>query len=171
MFTLALSVVMSAFAADWRSIPLECRGGSPCTIGAYSGKPTVVLLEDRDSNQQNEPLKKELGEHARSSDLADRVALVAVADLGAYAFWPANDFARAGVAAASRSYGIDILIDWKGDFADAGGFEAGKSHVVVLGADGRTLARYEGPMTIAQRREFFEIVRAAAGGSSSASGS
>jgi hypothetical protein len=122
------------------------------------GRVVIVLYEDRDSNQQNNDLKRELADHARRENLTRDVSLVPVANLSAFNFWPARGFARDAVVDIARQQGYEIMIDWTGDMARAYRFRAGQSHVLVLSRDGRVLFRYSGAMAPRFRQTFFEVI-------------
>jgi hypothetical protein len=137
---------------------LESTAGATRRLRDYLGRVVIILYEDRDSNQQNDTLKRELAEHARTDDLTRDVSLVPVANLSSYNFWPAKGYARDAVVDIARQQGYEIMIDWTGDMGRAYRFRPGQSHVLVLSREGRVLFRTAGPMTARFRQSFFEAV-------------
>jgi hypothetical protein len=141
---------------------LESTSGRTRRLRDYLGRVVIIIYEDRDSNQQNNPLKEDLAARARSEDLTRDVSLVAVANLSPYDFWPARGYARDAVVEISRQMGYEIMIDWTGAMSTAYRFRPGRSHVMVLSRDGRVLFRHNGPMSSATRGEFFALLTQAA---------
>lgn len=137
---------------------LESTAGVTRRLGDYAGRVVILLYEDRDSNQQNDVLKRELAARARREDLTRDVSLVPVANLSAFNFWPARGFARDAVVDIARQQGHEIMIDWSGSMAGAWRFRAGQSHVVVIGRDGRVLFRVSGALSERFRAQFFEVI-------------
>ncbi len=137
---------------------LESTAGVTRHLRDYAGRVVIVVYEDRDSNAQNDDLKRELAERARRGDLTRDVSLVAVANLSGYNFWPARGYARDAVVEIARRQGHEIMIDWTGAMASAWRFRAGRSHVLVVSRDGRVLFRHEGHLPAATRATFFNVV-------------
>lgn len=137
---------------------LEGTAGQTRRLRDYLGRVVILMYEDRDSNQQNDALKRELAQRARSQDLTHDVAVVPVANLSGYHFWPAEGFARDAVVDIARQQQIEILIDWTGSMASAYRFRAGVSYVMVLDRAGRVLFRHAGPLAAQQRVRFFDAV-------------
>ena len=137
---------------------LESTAGTTRRLRDYAGRVVIIVYEDRDSNMQNDALKRELSEHARRGELTRDVSLVAVANLSGYNFWPARGYARDAVVEIARQQGYEIMIDWTGDMANSYRFRQGRSHVMVLSRDGRVLFRYEGALNARMRQTFFDAV-------------
>ena len=141
---------------------LESTTGRTRHLRDYLGRVVIIIYEDRDSNQQNNPLKDALAARARSADLTRDVSLVAVANLSSYDFWPARGYARDAVVEIARQMGYEIMIDWTGAMSTAYRFRPGRSHVMVLSRDGRVLFRHAGPMSAPARESFFALLTEAA---------
>jgi predicted transcriptional regulator len=141
---------------------LESTAGRTRHLRDYLGRVVIIIYEDRDSNQQNNPLKESLAARARSEDLTRDVSLVAVANLSPYDFWPARGYARDAVVEIARQMGYEIMIDWSGAMSTAYRFRPGSSHVMVLSRDGRVLFRHAGSMSARTREAFFELLTQAA---------
>lgn len=137
---------------------LEGTSGQTRRLRDYRGRVVILIYEDRDSNQQNQALKRELAARARTEDLARDVAVVPVADLSAYDFWPASGFARDAVLDIARQQGLEILIDWSGSMAGAYRFRPSTSYVLVIGRDGRVLFRHAGSLPPRARMRFFSVI-------------
>ena len=137
---------------------LESTTGATRHLRDYRGRVVIILYEDRDSNQQNDTLKRELAERARREDLTRDVALVPVANLSGYNFWPARGYARDAVVEIARTQSHEIMIDWSGDMATSYRFRAGQSHVLVVSRDGSVLFRTSGALSARFRQEFFNVL-------------
>lgn len=137
---------------------LEGTAGHTRRLRDYLGRVVILMYEDRDSNQQNDTLKRELAARARVQDMTRDVAVVPVANLSGYHFWPAEGFARDAVVDIARQQQIEILIDWTGSMASAYRFRAGVSYVMVLDRAGRVIFRHAGPLPAQQRTRFFNAI-------------
>lgn len=136
----------------------EGTGGSTRHLADYLGRAVIVMYEDRDSNHQNDALKEELATRARAQDLTRDVAVVPVANLSGFNFWPARGFARDAVVEIARAQRMEILIDWSGEMARAYRFRPGTSYVLVLSREGRVIFRHAGTLNSSARRGFFNAV-------------
>lgn len=137
---------------------LEGTSGQTRRLRDYQGRVVILIYEDRDSNQQNNDLKRELAERARSQDLTRDIAVVPVANLSSYSFWPASGFARDAVADIAREQRMEILIDWSNAMSGAYRFRPSTSYVMVLSRDGRVLFRYAGALPLTARMRFFSVI-------------
>ena len=137
---------------------LEGTSGHTRRLRDYQGRVVILIYEDRDSNQQNNDLKRELADRARSQDLTHDVAVVPVANLSSYSFWPAAGFARDAVIDIAHQQGMEILIDWSNTMAGSYRFRPSTSYVMVLGRDGRVLFRHAGALPLRARMQFFSVI-------------
>jgi hypothetical protein len=137
---------------------LEGTSGQTRRLRDYRGRVVILIYEDRDSNQQNNDLKRELAERARAENLTRDVAVVPVANLSSYSFWPASGFARDAVVDIARQQGMEILIDWSNSMSGAYRFRPSTSYVMVLGRDGRVLFRHAGALPLRARMRFFSVI-------------
>ncbi len=137
---------------------LEGTSGQTRRLRDYRGRVVILIYEDRDSNQQNDALKRELAEHARAQDLTRDVAVVPVANLSSYDFWPASGFARDAVVDIARQQGMEILIDWSNSMSGAYRFRPSTSYVMVLSREGRVLFRHAGTLPSRERMRFFSVI-------------
>lgn len=124
-----------------------------------SGRPTIVLYEDKDSSKVNAAFKAELSALARGGRYRTVVALVPVADVQSYDFWPARGFVKDAIRDESAKIGTPIYCDWNGAFQRALGFRRGTSSVMLIGRDGRIRFAVEGQLTPEQRAEVLREVR------------
>lgn len=108
------------------------------------GRPTLVVYEDKDSATLNQTLKTELSRLARGGKYRATVALVPVADVRDYDYWPVRGFVKDAIRGESRKIGATIYCDWNGSFARALGIQHGTSSVILFGRDGHVLFSYEG---------------------------
>lgn len=143
---------------------LEGTSGQTRRLRDYLGRVVILIYEDRDSNQQNNDLKRELAERARAENLTRDVAVVPVANLSSYSFWPASGFARDAVVDIARQQGMEILIDWSNTMSGAYRFRPSTSYVMVLGRDGRVLFRHAGSLPLRARMRFFSVIGEAIAG-------
>lgn len=156
-------------AADARAVPkegvpapnatLEDADGRVRDLGAFRGRPILIVYEDRDSAQQNVQLKKELAELARGDRYRARVALAAVADVSAWDFWPAKGFVKDAIRDESKKQGTTIYCDWTGAFRKAYQLRRGVSSVLLVGKDGRVVFAAEGTVPAEQRRRLIQLLR------------
>lgn len=137
---------------------LEGTSGQTRRLRDYRGRVVILIYEDRDSNQQNNDLKRELAERARAQDLTRDVAVVPVANLSSYSFWPASGFARDAVVDIAREQAMEILIDWNNTMSGAYRFRPATSYVMVLSRDGRVLFRHAGALPSRERMRFFSVI-------------
>lgn len=137
---------------------LEGTSGRTRRLRDYQGQVVILIYEDRDSNQQNNDLKRELAERARAQDLTRDVAVVPVANLSGYSFWPAAGFARDAVIDIAREQGMEILMDWTSAMSGAYRFRPSTSYVMVLSREGRVLFRHAGALPLRARMRFFSVI-------------
>lgn len=132
-------------------------------LRSVNGKPTLVIYEAKEATNQNEALKRELSNLAKGDAYRNKVALVPVADVRGYDFWPAKGFVRDAIRDESRKAGTTIYCDWDGGAGRALGARAGKSSVLLLGRDGRVLFAAEGALDEARRKALINALRAEIG--------
>jgi hypothetical protein len=137
---------------------LEGTSGPTRRLRDYRGRVVILIYEDRDSNQQNNDLKRELADRARAQDLTRDVAVVPVANLSGFDFWPASGFARDAVVDIAREQGMEILMDWTNAMAGSYRFRRATSYVMVLSRSGRVLFRHAGALPPRERMRFFSVV-------------
>jgi hypothetical protein len=134
--------------------------GGLLDLRAINGKPILVLYEDKDSATLNDTFKAELARLARGERYRSAVALVPVADVQSYNFWPARGFVKDAIRGESKKVGSTIYCDWDGAFQRAAGFRRGTSSVMVVSRDARVLFTAEGALGKAQRERVFALLKA-----------
>ena len=132
-------------------------------LGKLAGKPTLVVYEDKDSAQQNAALKEELSKLAKGDKYKERVALVAVADVSGFDYWPAKGFVKDAIKSESRKAGTVIYCDWSGAARDRLAVKKGVSSVVLYDKSGKVAFSASGTLSAAQRKELVGLVRAELG--------
>lgn len=156
----ATAVAIPKEGAPAPDASLEDADGRVRELRAFRGKPILIVYEDRDSAKQNDLLKKELAGLAQGDRYQSRVALVAVADVSAWDFWPAKGFVKDAIRDESKKQGTTIYCDWTGAFRRAYQLRRGVSSVLLVGKDGRVLFASEGPIAADQRRRLIGLLRA-----------
>ena len=129
-------------------------------VTAKANKPILVVYEDKDSAAQNDILKKELANLARGGRYRSAVTLLAIADLGAYDYWPVKGFVKDAVQSESVKIDTPIYCDWDGSARKAMGLKKGVSNIVLYGRDGKVLLAHEGAMDKDRREKLLQLVRA-----------
>ncbi|MDB4943158.1 MAG: hypothetical protein JWP97_2692 [Labilithrix sp.] len=145
----ALRPATSVVDADDRRLDLR----------AVNGKPMLILYEDKDSAKLNVALKDDLARLARGGQYKEAVALVPVADVQGYDYWPIRGFVKDAIRSESRKVGATIYCDWDGVFQRAAGIRRGTSTVVVIGRDARVRLAIEGQLSTAQREQVISLLK------------
>ena len=128
-------------------------------LAKFGAKPVLVVYEDEGSAKQNKALKDQLSELAKGDRYKKRVALVAVADLDGYDYWPVRGFVKDAIRGESRKQQLPIFCDWGGRFRKALGLTKGASNVVLYGKDGKVLFSHAGPLSGDQRTTLVSLLR------------
>lgn len=137
--------------------------GHTLDLRSINGKPILILYEDKDSATLNVALKDDLARLAKGDRYRTAVALVPVADVQSYDFWPAKGFVKDAIRSESKKQNATIYCDWDGSFQRAAGFQRGTSSVMLLGRDARVLFTSEGPLTKDHRDRLILLLRAEVG--------
>lgn len=132
-------------------------------LGKLAGKPTLVVYEDKDSAKQNDALKEELARLAKGDKYKERVALVAVADVSGFDYWPAKGFVKDAIKSESHKAGTVIYCDWSGAARERLTLKKGVSNVVLYDKSGKVAFSASGTLSPAQRKELVGLVRAELG--------
>lgn len=147
LLLLGTALARAADDAAPRDAELERTDGSTVAMRTYRGKPAVLFYEDRHSTELNADVKQALLEQGRAAGRTDAVHVVAIANIQAYDFFPAKDFAVAFIRRLEGTIGIPILLDARGvlseppwNLPDAGGT------VVLLDAEGRVVWKHSGAL-------------------------
>jgi predicted transcriptional regulator len=134
------------------------------SVSQYRGRVVVIFYENRDAISQNQALKDAIGRvGAQDPTLAQRFALVAVANLAEFAFWPAEYFAREAITRVARHAHVELWLDWHHVLFRRLGLRDGVSNVVVLDREGRVRLRRSGAIPASQVQPFLRALAAIAG--------
>jgi hypothetical protein len=134
--------------------------GRALDLRSINGKPILVLYEDKGSAKTNVALKRELSVLAKSGRYRSAIALVPVADVSSYDYWPARGFVKSAIRSESRKVGATIYCDWDGSFRRAAGVRSGTSSVVLFGRNARVAYAWEGAMPKPERDRLIGLLRA-----------
>jgi hypothetical protein len=132
----------------------------PLDLRSINGRPILVLYEDKDSAKTNDALKAELSVLAKGDRYRKAVALVPVADVQSFDFWPVRGFVKDSVRGESKKVGATIYLDWDGSFQRASGFRRGTSSVMLISREARVLFSSEGALSAEQRAHLIGLLRA-----------
>lgn len=136
--------------------------GHALELRAFWTRPTLIVYEDKGAAAQNAALKRDLSALAATGSYRNAIALVAIADVSDYDFWPARGFVRRALRAESEKVGTPIYCDWTGAFRRALGLVDGASNIVVLDRAARVTFAHAGALTESERIQVIEALRSAA---------
>lgn len=129
---------------------------APVALSRWRGRPTVLFYEDRDSTEQNVPLKREIFARAKAHRLVGKAHVLGVANLHGFDWFPVKLFALSAVREAERKESVPVLVDWDRTLgAPPWSLPPGASSVVLLDADGRLVHAWTGPLGPPEIDEFF----------------
>src|SRR6185312_393937 len=138
--------------------------GHPLALRGLAGKPILIFYEDRGSATQNQALKDDLAKLARGDRYRLSVALVPVADVSSYDFWPARGFVKDAIRETSRKAGTTIYCDWNGSFGRALSATKKASNVVLASRSGKILFARAGALSEPDRARVLSLLRGEIGG-------
>ena len=174
VLTLVLALCLACFAfgahafpsvgAEHPDVKLQDAWDRTYALSRFHGMPILVIYEDKDSARVNQALKDQLATLARGDAYRGRVALVAVADVGAYDYWPVRGFVKDAIRKESSKQGTNIYCDWDGGVRGGLGLKKGTSNVVLFSRSGKVLLAESGPMSAHRREELFDMIRNDLGG-------
>lgn len=133
-------------------------------LKSLANKPILVIYEDKDSATVNQALKDELSKLAKGDKYKRAIALVPVADVSGYDYWPARGFVKSAIRDESKKAGATIYCDWSGSFRRALGLRGGTSSVVLINRDGKVVFARDGVVDAADRKRLLDMLRAEVGG-------
>lgn len=132
-------------------------------LRSVQGRPILVVYEDKDSAHVNDAFKAELARLARDGTYRSAIALVPVADVRHYDYWPVRGFVKDAIRDESKRQGTGIYCDWSGDFSRALSLPTGTSSVVLFGRSGRALFAKSGRLSASEIHEVVGLLRAEVG--------
>lgn len=139
---------------------LEDADGRAVELKAWKGKAILIVYEDKDSAPQNQALKEELRQATKGDRYRSSLVVAAVADVGAYDYWPAKGFVKDAIREESRKHGTTVYCDWSGAFRSTYRLKSNTSSVVLIGRDGHVLFAAEGAVSAAGRKRLLELLAA-----------
>ncbi len=148
-----------ALGSDAPELTLEDAWSRTVTLSAFKRMPVLVVYEDKDSSSQNQPLKDELSKLAKGDRYRKSVALIAVADVASYDYWPIRDFVKHSIRKESSKLQTTIFCDWDGHVRRTLSLDAGSSNVVLFGKDGRVLFAEAGTISAERSAELLRLLR------------
>jgi hypothetical protein len=113
-------------------------------------RPVLVMYEDKDAQAQNEKARLVLGKITDRAENRARFEFVAVADVGAWNWWPAKKYVLADLKKIALRDNTTLFADWTGALRKGWGLKAHKSVLVLAGSDGKVLFAGEGTLTDTQ---------------------
>lgn len=137
--------------------------GRSFDLRSVRGRPILVVYEDKDSAHINDPFKAELGRLARTGSYRTTVALVPVADVRHYDYWPVRGFVKDAIRDESKKQGTSIYCDWNGDFSRALSLQPGTSSIILFGRSGNVLFAKAGRLSPGEIQRVITLLRAEVG--------
>lgn len=138
---------------------LKSSSGEERSLSAWRGKPVILFYEDRDSRDINAALKTELFARGKAHGLLTAAAVVAIANLQAFDFFPVRQIALSYVRDEEKRVGVPILVDLKGTFQkEPWQVPPRTSSVLLLNGQGQLMWRYSGHMDAARIEAFFQTL-------------
>lgn len=136
---------------------VERSNGSTTRLSTLWVKPTVLFYEDRDSTALNDHVKAALAARARDEKAQQQVAVVAVANVAAWDWFPARNFVLAAVKDIEKKVNQPVYLDFKGSLSAAPwGLAAKTSTVLVLDRSGHPTWRAQGRLPQEKVDELFK---------------
>lgn len=139
---------------------VEDADGRVLEMKSLTGKPILIVYEDKDSAQLNQALKEELSRLAKGDKYRSKIALAAIADVSSYDFWPVKGFVKDAIRDESKKAGTTIYCDWDGKFRSTYKLREGTSSVVLVGRSGEVLFAAEGALKAEARKRLLALLRA-----------
>ncbi len=160
----AVSILSTAYAipavgSSRPDVKLDDPWGRSTTLSRFQGKPILVVYEDKDSATLNQPLKDALSKLAKGDVYKKTVALVAVADVGGYDYWPVRGFVKDAIQKESNKQGTIIYCDWDGRVRNTLSLQKGTSNIVLFGKNGKVLFADSGALSSKRREELITLLR------------
>jgi hypothetical protein len=150
---------LPALGAPAPSVHLDDAYGRTLDLRMPYGRPVLVLYEDSGSSSQNAPLKEDLARLAKGDRYREAVALVPVADVSSFDFWPIRGIVAGAIRTQSQKFATTIYCDWSGAFRTRFGLRKGTSTVLLVAPDGSVLFAQEGALSAADRERLIALLR------------
>ncbi len=158
-FVMALLLAASLQARPAWDVPLVSTSGAEVWLSSWVDRPVLLFYEDRGGRNMNRSLKEELSTRRGELGLEKRIRVLAIADLGAWSWFPAREAALRAVREAERELETPILIDWDRALgAPPWALPTGTSSVLLVDADGSVLFRRSGELSAGEREELLGLL-------------
>lgn len=157
VLSLTLPVAASAGTVGQKlDAEVTTSSGDKVRLKDYYGKPVLLFYEDPDSVKLNQPTKDELLKLSLKWGLAEKIDVVAVANLQGLNWQPAIFFALMAVRSEEKKARIPVLVDFAGNMERSPWKLSSKSSsILVLAPDGEVLFESVGLM---KKDKFAEMV-------------
>jgi hypothetical protein len=129
-------------------------------LSRFRGKPVVLIYEDRHSTEVNRDFKNVLRDRGQKLALAGDVAVVAIANVSSFNFFPVRGFALDRVRDVELRARLPILCDWEDALTrPPWNLPRSTSSVLVLSPEGEVVFRHSGRLGPRQQDEALAAVR------------
>ncbi len=115
---------------------VETSSGVTMRLSTLWHKPTVVFYEDRDSTPLNQHVKDALTLHLKQRQVGTAVTVAPIANVAAFDWFPAKNFALAAVKDSETKNNVTIYLDFKGALTQPPWSLPSKTSTVMLFAPG-----------------------------------
>lgn len=133
--------------------------GRTLDLSQLASEPVLVIYEDKASSRQNVDLKRDLAVLAKADRYKQGVALVAIANVEGYDYWPVRGFVKDAINDEARKFDTPIYCDWDGTARRELGVNLGVSNVILYARGGKVLFSHEGKLAPGQRQEILGLLR------------
>lgn len=155
-----LSVAAPAHAEPLDAV-VETTGGARIHLSGLWKKPAVVFYEDKDSTALNQPVKDALFRLGRERQLLESVAVVAVANVQAFDWFPARNFVVAAVKDTEARFHLPVYCDFKGALSQAPwSLPSSGATTLVLDTRGDIVWQASGKLSEAEQQRLFDALEA-----------
>ena len=158
-FTSASAVALPKLGEAGGNASMEDADGRRTSVNAFRGKPILIVYEDKDSATVNQAMKDDLAKLAKGDRYKDAVALLPLADVSSYNFWPVKGFVKDAIREESQKVGATIYCDWDGSFRSAFDIRVGSSSIILIGKSGTVRFAQGGALSAAQREELIGLLK------------
>lgn len=131
----------------------------PLRFSAMAGRPVLIIYEDKDTSSQNRNFKQRLNRMARSGAMPAKFAVLPVADVHKFDFWPARQMARDQLKLRSRELGHVLFADWSGEAFKRIGVPGGSSVLVLVDAEGKVVFAAAGALENDRQVRLMQLIK------------
>jgi hypothetical protein len=151
--------VVPATEGSSMNATLETSQGNAATLLALVTKPTVLFYEDRDSTTLNQHVKDALFEKGKTSGKLDAIAVIAIANVKDWNWFPARNFVLKAVRDLEAKFHIPIYLDFTGGMTLPPWSLPGKtSTVVVMTSKAQPIVQFKGRLSDDDEAKLFAML-------------